>query len=221
MSISGLAKSTTVVLGLVLMMAMDQARAASIPIFSTGVDASGNPLANGAADPHWTVTLNTTGTPNTPAGQAQVVTGGYPVPPWYDPSAHGLDARWITPSPFSSNWGDGEIDYSQTFTGATNISLSLTSDDGVLDVLVNGHSLGIKATDWSTFFGPFSIPNSDLTGGANTLVIRTTNSGGVVTGVLVSIAASAVPEPGSIVLLGIGLGGLFACRRLFVRATVS
>ena len=106
-----------VLLGMILM-DMGWVQAGTIPIFTAGVNASGNPLTNGAADPHWTVTLNTTGTPNSPPGQAQAITTGYPIGNWYDPSAHGLNARWITPSPFSTNWTDGEIDYSQTFSMA-------------------------------------------------------------------------------------------------------
>ena len=78
-----------VLLGLTLI-GIGRVQAGSIPIFSTGVDASGDPLANGAEDPHWTVTLNTTGTPNSPPGQAQAITTGYPIGNWYDPSAHGL-----------------------------------------------------------------------------------------------------------------------------------
>ena len=98
----------------------------------------------------------------------QAITTGYPIGNWYDPSAHGLNARWITPSPFSTNWTDGEIDYSQTFSMAglspstANITFELAVYDYVLDVLINGHSLGIGVASSTSLSGrsAFQIPIS-------------------------------------------------------------
>ena len=80
----------------------------------------------------------------------------------------GCNARWITPSPFSTNWTDGEIDYSQAFSMAgfslstANISFQLAVDDYVLDVLINGHSLGIRVASSTVFSvrSVFQIPTS-------------------------------------------------------------
>ena len=106
---------------------------------------------------------------------------------------------------------------------AVSITGKLSADDEVVDVLLNGVSLGITTPDgfppgagFQTLH-PFSI-NSGFVVGDNTLEFLTMNVHAVVTGLIVDMTVTAVPEPASLAMFGIGLSGLFAFRRFFKRA---
>jgi hypothetical protein len=194
-----------------------QAQAGSITgLFSTGVDGSGALLPDGAADLHYVVTspADPTVGPNPFA-----VSGHFPIPPW---AANTATAQWDTPKLHEGV--DGAYNYTTTFTvvGDTAVSITgkLSADDQVVDVLLNGVSLGITTPDGLAGFStlhPFSI-SSNFVLGLNTLEFLTMNNHFVETGLIVDMRGTSVPEPASLAMFGIGLSGLFAFRRFFKRA---
>lgn len=213
-------RSLLFALGLAAALTASQAQAGSITgLYSTGVDAAHALLADGAADLHYVVTspADPTVGPNPFA-----VSGHFPIPPW---AANTATAQWDAPKmPEPIN---GAYNYTTTFTvvGDTAVSITgkLSADDEVVDVLLNGVSLGITTPDGLlpgagfTTLHPFSI-TSGFVLGVNTLEFETMNIHGVVTGLIVDMTGTSVPEPGSLAMFGIGLSGLFAFRRFFKRA---
>ena len=124
----------------------------------------------------------------------------------------------------SSGTADAAITYTVSAPSAiiNDISLSagIVGDGRILEtVFPSGKTISVDATKASdsTNFDPQQSISVDkdirLTDGAETSVIHQDFS---------SVSAgSAVPEPTSMALLGIGLSGLFTLRRLFKRTSVA
>jgi len=156
------------------------ASAAVVPVsglFSTGLDSSGSPLADGAVDPHYTITAGPDG-----AGNAAHVTlsTGFPIPPWL---ADTTASKWISPQANQS--GDpeppGSYVYRTTFSLAgldpstVQITGQMLADDRVTDVRINGTLLGLAASGFASWT-PLSI-KSGFQAGVNTLDFLLTNAG--------------------------------------------
>jgi hypothetical protein len=218
-------RSLLLALGLAAVLASSQARADSITtLYSTGVDNNHALLGASAPDTHYTMAA---GSSDGTAGLTPfVVPPGFPIPPWV---ANTPTAQWITPRAFEAV--DGPFNYETTFnlTGlvpsTASITGTLSADDQVVGVELNGVLVvpPITTPDQSyTSLHAFSI-TSGFVNGINTLEFLTSNNHGIVTGFIADMTgtATAVPEPASIALLGIGMTGFLAFRRLFKRTAVA
>ncbi len=146
-------------------------------LFSTGVDSSGNLLADGAADPHYSITSGPDG-----AGNAALVTltDHYPLPFYWLPSSG--SSKWVSPQADQSSGPEppGAYVYKTTFDltgldpGSVQISGQMLVDDQVTDVHLNGVSLGLTAP-YNTWV-PVNI-TSGFQAGVNTLEFLVTNLG--------------------------------------------
>jgi hypothetical protein len=184
-----------------------------ITIFNTGVNNSGNVLAGGSVDPHYAGV--------SPASTAFVLGGTAFLPGAWLPNS--AASKWIgvdTGDGGSINGGNYARTYRITFdlTGLIPATAQLTGrwavdNTGVL--LLNGTTIS-TSTGFSSFT-TFSATSGFLPG-VNTLDAVWTNAGGP--GGLrmeVSGTASAIPEPGSMLLISGGgllfLAGVWSQQR--------
>lgn len=185
-------------------------------LFNTGVDASGTPLPDSTVgDPHYSLV-------SVPGGVTDLLVrtsaGGYPIPPYIGDDS--LSA-WIGPN--NDHILDGPVgiyDYQTTFSLAglnpstASITGGWTSDNDGVQILLNGVDTGNPPTSVTQFeagFAPFTVSSGFLPG-LNTLDFIVDNQGGPtalrveMTGTASSL--TAVPEPASLTLLGIGIAGM-------------
>jgi hypothetical protein len=177
-------------------------------LFDTGVDALGNPLADGSLDTHWV--LNGTGTPVVYTNPAYLLTS---------------DARFIA-AQADGGYVVNPNTYSLTFTlvGLNPSSASLSGffeSDNFATGFLNGPQIvqDVQATVFSNFqsLTPFSAPSADFVSGLNTLSFVVTDTGPpsalLVSGLGGTANTSGTPEPASWALMLLGFGGLGAALR--------
>jgi hypothetical protein len=195
-------------------------------LFNTGVDAAGNQLGGGMVDPHWSITVNPSGTGSS---AYTTVADGFPLPgTWVDnPSS----AAWIQPtSGTAPTHAAGTYTYTTTFSLAgfdpttAEISFRAAADDRISGVFLNGNNVGFTydAPAFTAFSDQFTVSNpAFFQDGINQLQFQVVNDPldpdcydpKNPSGLLVKIKGCAIPEPSTFALVGAGLG-LFAFRRL-------
>jgi len=156
------------------------ASADTLQLYNTGVNGSGNLLADGTVgDPHYTLL-------SVPSGSNQTLVrtsaGGYPIPPYL---ADDSLSAWIGPDNAQNlNSPPGQYVYRTTFTlpsdfVSASISGGWTSDNDGVKILLNGVDTGNPATSFTQFslgFAPFSV-SSGFHAGSNTLDFVINNGG--------------------------------------------
>jgi len=172
-----------------------QAGPATLPVFNTGVNASGAPAADGAVDLHYS--LFASADASYPGPAALVVNAASLPSSW---TAGGATSRWIAPRADAVN-GDasGSYTYRTTLdlTGIPVSTVTLTgqwASDGSGLIKLNGTPAGSTSNSTSSFT-PFALA-SGLISGANILDFIVTNSTAAhPTGVNVEIGGAAGPAP--------------------------
>jgi hypothetical protein len=175
-----------------------------IGIYSTGLDNQFNPLPPGTSgDPHYTIISAPSGTQPTPFPAYVTNTNGCPIPTaWL---ADNTTSQWVSvQSNYTCSAQDpvGDYDYRTTFelTGLDPESALLTfqfiADNQLLDVRVNGTSLGITfpvPPNFTTWSGPYVISNNFVTGtnALDFIVYNSPPNGGNPSGLRVQISGTA------------------------------
>jgi len=200
-----------VAIALIFFGAVQSVHAATITtLYSTGVDASGNPLADGAIDSHYTVNGGSAYTIGNPGSVG-----------WVGNTA---TSSWISNVP-NTDGGSGPFTYHTTFdlTGLNPNTAQITgqlSADDQATIYLNGvdvfDGLPTGSSPWSQLES-FSI-SSGFVAGTNTLDIDVPNNiqtpDDGPTGLQVNLSGTAsAPEPASLFLLGVGFGALSFLRR--------
>jgi len=189
-------------------------------LFNTGVDATGAVLSNNTiGDPHYSIISAPVGS----ATETRIITseGGYPIVPYY--IGDNTSSRWIGPDNDADlNGPIGTYTYRTTFdlTGFDSNTASITgqwsTDDGGLDILINGISSGYTNSSIPTSFSQFLI-TTGFVEGINTLDFLVGNDGSEANPTALRVeltgTASPVPVPAAVWLFGSGLLGLLKIRK--------
>jgi hypothetical protein len=182
-----------------------------VGLYNTGVDSLGVALATGTADTHYSLVSGVSTT-----AYAGGVNGVFPIGPWVPNTA---TVSWLTPGPVAATSFDPSVAGIYTYTLAFNLTgfdattAFLNFDigaDNAVSVALNGGA-PVTATGFSSLTSLGF--NSGFVSGINSLVFTVTNfaaSSGNPTGLYVLFTRSnadalAVPEPGSLAALGVGL----------------
>jgi hypothetical protein len=209
------------------------AHAVPIPgIVSTGVDAAGAPLGNGAPEQHYgfasTDSVPTTSDGHgglTPASSEHIVVFTQPnletETSW---SGNSNTSAWIGPNnPNRLVNAIGRYYYSLSFDIPSDLDPStaklegwLFGDNGVADIRLNTNDTGLQNFVPGTYPSPFQVPfhftiDQGFLPGDNFLEFRVDNDGGP-TGLRVQLVSSIdpapIPEPGTIMLVLVGMAAL-------------
>ena len=201
-------------------------------LYNTGVDGSGNVLANGTVgDSHYSL-ISPTGVTAT---RILTSANGFPITPWVGDNT---TSRWIAPNTNSEVTAlPGIYTYSTTFD-LTGFDVSTAKIEGLWSVdnigagiLLNGKALGIVNNGGFEFFTPFTI-SSGFQNGINTLEFLVSNwnnstgqntSTGLRTELIgtADLAATAVPEPSDIMGTAIAFGSVVLLKRKLTKKTLD
>ena len=155
-----------------------------VGLFNTGVDAAGTPQADDARELHYTLVK-----PSAVGGIPSVATssGGFPIGPWL---ADNSVSAWIAPS--STTEGPQATNGAANYYYQTRFDLSgrdprtaaiegqWSSDNGGIDILINGVSTGQSNPSQFTSWTPFRIAQGFVPG-LNTLTFVVNNGAGETT----------------------------------------
>ncbi len=206
-------------------------------LFNTGVAGTGALLSEGSADAHYQLIVSAD--PSFPGPTVFVVLStGHPIPG--DWMANGPASQWIAPQANQDeNAGGGNAQGAYRFrttfdmTGFNPSTAAIAGqwavDDDGLDILINGHSTGIVNMTGLHTLTPFTLPGGFFVPGVNTLDFALINTGFSPVnpvGLRVEIVSAtaqptAVPEPGGLALLCMGVLSLLGCGWLRRKRVVA
>ncbi len=147
-------------------------------LFNTGIDGNGNPVADGAVDPHFALIS----TPGGSGGTSYVTLQKSPISSglWILDTA---TSKWISPIADESTNADapGNYTYQTTFTvsgdaTAVQIACQLAADNTVAAIILNGQTIATNVSSGFQAFSSFTISRGFVTG-TNTLQFVVNNAG--------------------------------------------
>ncbi len=163
-----------------VLVAASTAAADPIPIFDTGVDASGHVLAPGNADPHYVLLSAPAGYPAPAAATVAAADSAYV----QNDAVGSVGSSWISAgSDTSASFEPGDYVYRTTFdlTGldpsTAHLDCQFAVDDNIADIVVNGQSTGLNGAIFFALTNPFPLDGL-FQDGVNTIDFVVENFGG-------------------------------------------